>query len=114
MKSSPSGSRSKGWRKCIQARVLNLGPQDSLEEPTVGSACRPAVSLSITVAVPGAVVRALIFCSDIVLHVQMKHDALNTAIAASPPQSHVICFTRSAGPAGPQASFVPLGAGLGG
>ena len=86
-------------------------PQDSLEEPTVGSACRPAVSLSITVAVAGAVVRALIFCSDIVLHVQVKHDALNTAIAASPPQSHVICFTGSAGP---QEPFGPLGTRLGG
>ena len=89
-------------------------PQDSLEEPTVGSAYRPAVSLSIIVAVVGAVVRALIFCSDIVLHVRMKHDALNTAIAASPPQSHVVCFTRSAGRAGPQSSFGPLGARLGG
>ena len=86
-------------------------PQDSLEEPTVASACRPAVSRSITVAVAGAVVRALIFCSDIVLHPNMKHDALNTAIAASPPQSHVICFTRSAGP---QAPFGPLNARHGG
>ena len=33
---------------------------------------RPAVSLSITVAVVGAVVRALIFCSDIVLHPHVK------------------------------------------
>ena len=85
--------------------------QDSLEEPTVGSACRPAVSLSITVAVAGAVVRALIFYNDIVLHPNVKHDALNTAIVASPLQSRVICFTRSVGP---QASFGPLGARLGG
>ena len=48
------------------------------------------------------------------LLVNVKHDALNTAIAASPPQSHVVCFTRSAGRAGPQSSFGPLGARLGG
>ena len=84
-------------------------PQDSLEEPTVASTCRPAVNRSVAVA--GAVVRALILCSGIVLYVRMKHDVLNTAIAASPLQSHVICFTRSVEP---QAPFGPLSTRIGG
>ena len=111
MKSSPSGSRSKGWSECILARVLHFGPQDSMEEPMVESAGRPAVSPSIAVAVAGVVVSGLIFCSDIVLHPNVQHNALNTAIAASPPQNRVTCFTRSAGSL---LSFEPLGARLGG
>ena len=44
----------------------------------------------------------------------LKRDAHNTAIAASPLQSCVICFTRSAARAESQVSFGPLGAPLGG
>ena len=56
---------------------------DSPEEPTVGTAYRPAVSLSFTVAVASAVVRALIFGSDLVPQANVKRDALNAAIAAN-------------------------------
>jgi hypothetical protein len=56
---------------------------DSPEEPTVGTAYRPAVSLSFTVVVAIAVVRALIFGSDIVPQTNVKLDALNAARAAN-------------------------------
>ena len=58
-------------------------PHDSQEEPTVGVAYRPAVSFSFVVAVTNAVVRALIFGSDIVPPANVKQGALNAAIAAN-------------------------------
>ena len=56
---------------------------DSPEEPTVGTAYRPAVSLSCAVAIGSAVVRALIFGSDLVPQATVKLDALNAAVAAN-------------------------------
>ncbi len=56
---------------------------DSPEEPTVGTAYRPAVGLTFTVAVAHAVVGALIFGSDLVPQVNVKLDALNAAVAAN-------------------------------
>ena len=56
---------------------------DSAEEPTVGTAYRPAVSLSFTVAVAAAVVTALIFGCDIVPQANVKLDALSAAKAAN-------------------------------
>ena len=58
-------------------------PHDSLEESTVGTAYRPAVSFSITVTVTNAVVGALIFGNDIVTQPNVKLDALNAAMAAN-------------------------------
>jgi len=57
-------------------------PHDSLEEPTIGTAYRPAVGLSFVVAVATAVVGALIFGSGLVSQASVKRDALNAATAA--------------------------------
>ena len=58
-------------------------PHDSPEEPTVGTAYRPAVGLSFTVAVATTVVEALVFGSDLVSRADVKQDALDVAAAAS-------------------------------
>ena len=55
---------------------------DSPEEPTVGTAYRPAVGISFSVSVATVVVGALIFGSDLVPQANVKRDALNAAIAA--------------------------------
>ena len=55
---------------------------DSSEEPTVGTAYRPAAGLSFTVAVATAVVGALVFGSDLIPRANVKRDALNAASAA--------------------------------
>ena len=57
-------------------------PHDSPEEPTAGTAYRPAVSLSFVVAVGNAVVGALIFGSNLVPQASVKLDVLNAAVAA--------------------------------
>ena len=58
-------------------------PHDSPEEPTVGVAYRPAVSLSFVVAVANVVVGALSFGCDLLPQTNVKLDALNAAAAAS-------------------------------
>ena len=58
-------------------------PHDSPEKPAVGTAYRPAVSLSFTLAVATAVIRALIFGSDILPQANVKRDALNAAMAGN-------------------------------
>ena len=56
---------------------------DSPEEPTVGTAYRPAVGLSFTVAVASVVVGALLFGSELVTQADVKRDVLNAVIAAN-------------------------------
>ena len=58
-------------------------PHDSPEEPTVGTAYRPAVGLSFTVAVATAVIGALLFGIDLMTQANVKRDVLNAAIAAN-------------------------------
>ena len=58
-------------------------PHDSPEEPTVGTAYRPAVGLSFTVAVASVVVGALLFGSKLVTQADVKRDILNAVIAAN-------------------------------
>ncbi len=58
-------------------------PHDSPDEPTVGTAYRPAVGLSFTVAVATAVVGALIFGSDLVSRTNVKRDVLDVVAAAN-------------------------------
>ena len=55
---------------------------DSPEEPTVGTAYRPAVGLSFSVSVATVVVGALVFGSGLIPHANVKRDALNAASAA--------------------------------
>ena len=57
-------------------------PHDSPEEPTVGTAYRPAVGISFTVAVATAVIGALLFGNDLVTQADVKRDVLNVAITA--------------------------------
>ena len=56
---------------------------DSPEEPTTGTAYRPAVGFSLTVSVASSVVTALIFGSSIVTKANVKLDALNAAKVAN-------------------------------
>lgn len=56
---------------------------DSPGEPSVGTAYRPAAGFALAAAVASAVVRALIFGSDIISHPDAKQDALTTAAAAN-------------------------------
>lgn len=56
---------------------------DSTEDPRVGMPYRPAVNLSFVVAVGNALVRALLFASDLVPHHNVRLDALNAAVAAT-------------------------------
>ena len=56
---------------------------DSAEEPTVGTAYRPVVSLIFTATVATAVVGALIFGSDLVPQASVKQDALTVAKSAN-------------------------------
>ncbi len=58
-------------------------PHDSPEEPTVGTAYRPAVGLFFTVAVTTVVVGALLFGIDLVTQADVKRDALNAVIVAN-------------------------------
>ena len=58
-------------------------PHDSPEEPTVGTAYRPAVGLFFTAAVANSVVGALLFGIDLLTQADVKRDALNAAIAAN-------------------------------
>ena len=58
-------------------------PHDSPEEPTIGTAYRPAVGLLFVVAVVTAAVGALLFGIDLVTQADVKRDALNAAIAAN-------------------------------
>ena len=58
-------------------------PHDSPEEPTVGTAYRPAAGLIFTVAVAAAVIGALLFGKDLVTRADVKQDILNAAIAAN-------------------------------
>lgn len=58
-------------------------PHDSPEEPTIGTAYRPAIGLSFVIAVVTSVVGALLFGIDLVTHADAKRDALSAAIAAN-------------------------------